>query len=96
MAASPGRYSNYSLWVSVIVVPNVVLVVSGDVWIAHISSPPLSVQEMTAIMHSIYDMMGKYTYPNMRDNAPKDHVDNFFQVKHTNPQTSTHLSSFKK
>ncbi|XP_036957908.1 Kv channel-interacting protein 2-like isoform X1 [Acanthopagrus latus] len=36
-------------------------------------------EEMTAIMHSIYDMMGKYTYPNMRDNAPKDHVDNFFQ-----------------
>uniref|UniRef100_UPI0037E86D07 A-type potassium channel modulatory protein KCNIP2-like isoform X1 n=1 Tax=Semicossyphus pulcher TaxID=241346 RepID=UPI0037E86D07 len=36
-------------------------------------------EEMTDIMNSIYDMMGKYTYPNMKDSAPKDHVDNFFQ-----------------
>uniref|UniRef100_A0A3Q2VZW8 Potassium voltage-gated channel interacting protein 2 n=1 Tax=Haplochromis burtoni TaxID=8153 RepID=A0A3Q2VZW8_HAPBU len=36
-------------------------------------------QEMTEIMHSIYDMMGKYTYPHMKDNAPKEHVDSFFQ-----------------
>ncbi|TKS69105.1 Kv channel-interacting protein 2 [Collichthys lucidus] len=39
----------------------------------------VSFEEMTDIMHSIYDMMGKYTYPNMRDSAPRDHVDNFFQ-----------------
>uniref|UniRef100_A0AAQ5XHZ6 EF-hand domain-containing protein n=1 Tax=Amphiprion ocellaris TaxID=80972 RepID=A0AAQ5XHZ6_AMPOC len=36
-------------------------------------------EEMTDIMNSIYDMMGKYTYPCMRDSAPKEHVDNFFQ-----------------
>ncbi|XP_040002035.1 Kv channel-interacting protein 2-like isoform X2 [Xiphias gladius] len=36
-------------------------------------------EEMTDIMHSIYDMMGKYTYPSMKDSAPKDHVDSFFQ-----------------
>ncbi|KAM7418701.1 hypothetical protein PAMA_016030 [Pampus argenteus] len=36
-------------------------------------------EEMTDIMHSIYDMMGKYTYPCMKDNAPKDHVESFFQ-----------------
>ncbi|XP_008287134.1 Kv channel-interacting protein 2-like [Stegastes partitus] len=36
-------------------------------------------EEMTDIMNSIYDMMGKYTYPLMRENAPKEHVDNFFQ-----------------
>lgn len=41
---------------------------------------PLSLQEMTDIMRSIYDMMGKYTYPNMRDSAPREHVDSFFQV----------------
>lgn len=35
---------------------------------------------MTDIMNSIYDMMGKYTYPNMKDGAARDHVDNFFQV----------------
>ncbi|XP_041838347.1 Kv channel-interacting protein 2-like isoform X2 [Melanotaenia boesemani] len=37
-------------------------------------------EEMTDIMHSIYDMMGKYTYPSMKDSAPKEHVDSFFQV----------------
>uniref|UniRef100_A0A8C3G3D2 Potassium voltage-gated channel interacting protein 2 n=1 Tax=Cyclopterus lumpus TaxID=8103 RepID=A0A8C3G3D2_CYCLU len=36
-------------------------------------------EEMTDIMHSIYDMMGKYTYPCIGDNAPMEHVDNFFQ-----------------
>uniref|UniRef100_A0A668VXN8 EF-hand domain-containing protein n=1 Tax=Oreochromis aureus TaxID=47969 RepID=A0A668VXN8_OREAU len=36
-------------------------------------------EEMTEIMHSIYDMMGKYTYPHMKDSAPKEHVDSFFQ-----------------
>ncbi|XP_031720671.1 Kv channel-interacting protein 2-like isoform X2 [Anarrhichthys ocellatus] len=36
-------------------------------------------EEMTDIMHSIYDMMGKCTYPCMMDNAPNEHVDNFFQ-----------------
>uniref|UniRef100_A0A7N8XY40 Potassium voltage-gated channel interacting protein 2 n=1 Tax=Mastacembelus armatus TaxID=205130 RepID=A0A7N8XY40_9TELE len=36
-------------------------------------------EEMTDIMHSIYDMMGKYTYPCMKDSAPRDHVDSFFQ-----------------
>ncbi|XP_028258222.1 Kv channel-interacting protein 2-like [Parambassis ranga] len=36
-------------------------------------------EEMTDIMHSIYEMMGKYTYPSVKDNAPKEHVDSFFQ-----------------
>lgn len=30
---------------------------------------------------SIYDMMGKYTYPSMQDDAPREHVESFFQVK---------------
>lgn len=38
-------------------------------------------QEMLDIMKSIYDMMGKYTYPNMQDDAPREHVESFFQVK---------------
>lgn len=45
------------------------------------SLPGSALQEMTDIMGSIYDMMGKYTYPNMRDSAPREHVDSFFQVK---------------
>lgn len=36
---------------------------------------------MLDIMKSIYDMMGKYTYPTMQDDAPRDHVESFFQVK---------------
>ncbi|MEQ2280842.1 Calsenilin [Ameca splendens] len=30
-------------------------------------------------MKSIYDMMGRYTYPCVRDDAPSEHVDKFFQ-----------------
>lgn len=36
---------------------------------------------MLAIMKSIYDMMGRYTYPCVRDEAPYEHVDKFFQVE---------------
>lgn len=35
---------------------------------------------MLDIMKSIYDMMGKYTYPTMQDDAPREHVESFFQV----------------
>lgn len=37
-------------------------------------------QEMTDIVKAIYDMMGKYTYPVLKTDAPKQHVDAFFQV----------------
>uniref|UniRef100_A0A8C7J4A5 Potassium voltage-gated channel interacting protein 2 n=2 Tax=Oncorhynchus TaxID=8016 RepID=A0A8C7J4A5_ONCKI len=36
-------------------------------------------EEMMDIMKSIYDMMGKYTYPCMQDEAPREHVESFFQ-----------------
>ncbi|XP_068995814.1 A-type potassium channel modulatory protein KCNIP2-like [Embiotoca jacksoni] len=36
-------------------------------------------EEMTDIMNSIYDMMGKYTFPCMKDSVAKEHVDSFFQ-----------------
>lgn len=35
---------------------------------------------MTEIVHAIYDMMGKYTYPALKGDVPKQHVDAFFQV----------------
>ncbi|KAI2661500.1 Calsenilin [Labeo rohita] len=35
--------------------------------------------EMLLIMKSIYDMMGRYTYPSVRDEAPSEHVEKFFQ-----------------
>ncbi|XP_077325645.1 calsenilin isoform X1 [Lithobates pipiens] len=36
-------------------------------------------EEMLAIMKSIYDMMGRYTYPMLREDAPIEHVERFFQ-----------------
>uniref|UniRef100_A0AAY5K780 EF-hand domain-containing protein n=1 Tax=Esox lucius TaxID=8010 RepID=A0AAY5K780_ESOLU len=39
----------------------------------------VSFEEMMDIMKSIYDMMGKYTYPCMHEEAPREHVESFFQ-----------------
>ncbi len=39
-------------------------------------------QEMMAIMTSIYDMMGRYTLPSVRDDSPFEHVERFFQVSY--------------
>ncbi|XP_035463348.1 calsenilin isoform X1 [Scophthalmus maximus] len=36
-------------------------------------------EEMLAIMTSIYDMMGRYTSPSVRDDSPFEHVEKFFQ-----------------
>nr|XP_033503064.1 calsenilin-like isoform X4 [Epinephelus lanceolatus] len=36
-------------------------------------------EEMMAIMTSIYDMMGRYTLPSVRDDSPSEHVEKFFQ-----------------
>ncbi|XP_028816608.1 Kv channel-interacting protein 1 isoform X6 [Denticeps clupeoides] len=36
-------------------------------------------EEMTDIVRAIYDMMGKYTYPVLKTDTPKQHVDAFFQ-----------------
>lgn len=37
-------------------------------------------QEMLAIIKSIYDMMGSYTYPSVKEYAAFEHVEIFFQV----------------
>ncbi|XP_010286568.1 PREDICTED: LOW QUALITY PROTEIN: calsenilin-like, partial [Phaethon lepturus] len=39
----------------------------------------LCFQEMLEIMKSIYDMMGRCTHPTLRDSAPAEHVELFFQ-----------------
>ncbi|XP_043106682.1 Kv channel interacting protein 3b, calsenilin isoform X2 [Puntigrus tetrazona] len=36
-------------------------------------------EEMLAIMKSIYDMMGRYTFPCVKDDAACEHVEKFFQ-----------------
>ncbi|RXN36587.1 Kv channel-interacting 2-like protein [Labeo rohita] len=37
-------------------------------------------EEMMKIMKSIYVLMGKYVYPSIHNDTPKEHVENFFQV----------------
>lgn len=44
----------------------------------HLSIFPF--QEMLDIMKAIYDMMGKCTYPVLKEDAPRQHVETFFQV----------------
>lgn len=56
-------------------------------------------QEMMAIMTSIYDMMGRYTLPSVRDDSPSEHVEKFFQVcflcNHQTTQTNSwHLNVY--
>ncbi|NXW11578.1 CSEN protein, partial [Fregetta grallaria] len=41
--------------------------------------PPRPRAEMLEIMKSIYDMMGRCTHPTLRDSAPAEHVELFFQ-----------------
>ncbi|XP_047432635.1 Kv channel-interacting protein 2-like [Mugil cephalus] len=54
----------------------------------------ISREEMTDIMHSIYDMMGKYTYPCMKESAPKEHVDSFFQKMDKNKDGVVTIEEF--
>lgn len=42
-------------------------------------------QEMTDIVKAIYDMMGRFTYPALKTDTPKQHVDAFFQVRYMHP-----------
>nr|XP_043902303.1 Kv channel-interacting protein 4 isoform X1 [Solea senegalensis] len=51
-------------------------------------------EEMLDIMRSIYDMMGKYTYPTMQDDAPRDHVESFFQKMDRNKDGVVTIDEF--
>ncbi|XP_049575851.1 A-type potassium channel modulatory protein KCNIP2 isoform X1 [Syngnathus scovelli] len=51
-------------------------------------------EEMTDIIQSIYDMMGTYTYPCMRDSAPRDHVEQFFQKMDKNKDGVVTIEEF--
>ncbi|EMP25715.1 Kv channel-interacting protein 2, partial [Chelonia mydas] len=51
-------------------------------------------EEMLDIMKSIYDMMGKYTYPAMREEAPQEHVENFFQKMDRNKDGVVTIEEF--
>uniref|UniRef100_A0A669EGV8 Potassium voltage-gated channel interacting protein 1 n=1 Tax=Oreochromis niloticus TaxID=8128 RepID=A0A669EGV8_ORENI len=51
-------------------------------------------EEMTDIVRAIYDMMGKYTYPVLKNDAPKQHVDAFFQKMDKNRDGVVTLDEF--
>ncbi|CAH2299900.1 Kv channel-interacting 4 isoform X4 [Pelobates cultripes] len=51
-------------------------------------------EEMLDIMKAIYDMMGKYTYPVVREETPKQHVENFFQKMDINQDGVVTIEEF--
>ncbi|KAK1789332.1 hypothetical protein P4O66_015260 [Electrophorus voltai] len=57
-------------------------------------TPYSTVQEMTDIVSAIYDMMGKYTYPALKTDTPKQHVEAFFQKMDKNRDGVVTLDEF--
>ncbi|XP_066573220.1 Kv channel-interacting protein 1 isoform X2 [Amia ocellicauda] len=51
-------------------------------------------EEMTDIVRAIYDMMGRYTFPALRQEAPRQHVDAFFQKMDKNKDGVVTLDEF--
>ncbi|KTG38093.1 hypothetical protein cypCar_00012136 [Cyprinus carpio] len=51
-------------------------------------------EEMTNIVKAIYDMMGRFTYPALKTDTPKQHVDAFFQKMDKNRDGVVTLDEF--
>ncbi|KAF7249256.1 Kv channel-interacting protein 1 [Varanus komodoensis] len=51
-------------------------------------------EEMMDIVKAIYDMMGKYTYPVLKEDAPRQHVEVFFQKMDKNKDGVVTLEEF--
>ncbi|KAF6103860.1 potassium voltage-gated channel interacting protein 3 [Phyllostomus discolor] len=51
-------------------------------------------EEMLAIVKSIYDMMGRHTYPLVREDAPLEHVERFFQKMDRNQDGVVTIDEF--
>ncbi|XP_033869114.2 Kv channel-interacting protein 4 isoform X1 [Acipenser ruthenus] len=51
-------------------------------------------EEMLDIMKAIYDMMGKCTYPALKDEAPRQHVELFFQKMDKNKDGVVTIDEF--
>ncbi|XP_077479645.1 calsenilin-like [Stigmatopora argus] len=51
-------------------------------------------EDMLAIMTSIYDMMGRYTLPSVREDSPYEHVEKFFQKMDRNRDGMVTLDEF--
>uniref|UniRef100_A0A671REC9 EF-hand domain-containing protein n=1 Tax=Sinocyclocheilus anshuiensis TaxID=1608454 RepID=A0A671REC9_9TELE len=57
-------------------------------------SGSIKFEEMTDIVKAIYDMMGRFTYPALRTDTPKQHVDAFFQKMDKNRDGVVTLDEF--
>uniref|UniRef100_A0A2K5LSF8 Kv channel-interacting protein 4 n=2 Tax=Cercopithecinae TaxID=9528 RepID=A0A2K5LSF8_CERAT len=55
---------------------------------------PFTFQEMLDIMKAIYDMMGKCTYPVLKEDAPRQHVETFFQKMDKNKDGVVTIDEF--
>ncbi|XP_072342116.1 calsenilin-like isoform X3 [Scyliorhinus torazame] len=51
-------------------------------------------EEMLAIIQSIYDMMGRYTYPILHQDAPIEHMEKFFQKMDRNQDGVVTIDEF--
>ncbi|XP_077597828.1 Kv channel-interacting protein 4 isoform X7 [Stigmatopora nigra] len=51
-------------------------------------------EEMLDVMKAIYDMMGKCTYPALREETPRQHVDVFFQKMDKNKDGVVTMEEF--
>ncbi|XP_067857441.1 calsenilin-like [Heptranchias perlo] len=51
-------------------------------------------EEMLAIIQSIYDMMGRYTYPILHQDTPFEHVEKFFQKMDRNQDGVVTIDEF--
>uniref|UniRef100_A0A670J3Z3 Kv channel-interacting protein 4 n=1 Tax=Podarcis muralis TaxID=64176 RepID=A0A670J3Z3_PODMU len=51
-------------------------------------------EEMLDIMKAIYDMMGKCTYPVVKEDAPRQHVETFFQKMDKNKDGVVTIDEF--
>ncbi|XP_033015423.1 Kv channel-interacting protein 4 isoform X5 [Lacerta agilis] len=54
----------------------------------------VSFEEMLDIMKAIYDMMGKCTYPVVKEDAPRQHVETFFQKMDKNKDGVVTIDEF--
>ncbi|XP_066488129.1 Kv channel-interacting protein 4 isoform X2 [Tiliqua scincoides] len=54
----------------------------------------VSFEEMLDIMKAIYDMMGKCTYPVLKDDVPRQHVETFFQKMDKNKDGVVTIDEF--
>uniref|UniRef100_A0A8C9SZW9 Kv channel-interacting protein 4 n=1 Tax=Scleropages formosus TaxID=113540 RepID=A0A8C9SZW9_SCLFO len=54
----------------------------------------VSFEEMLDIMKAIYDMMGKCTYPILKEEAPRQHVEIFFQKMDKNKDGVVTIDEF--